>query len=108
MAYNLNTTLAGLNSMTYESPVAGVLPISGKLTLPTLQEGATADSQVVVTITQTPNGGSPTTIYTTNPGAMGFNLAPIAAALDVFTITVSSSAAVDSNNNRIKMTVSIG
>jgi hypothetical protein len=82
--------------------------VKGTLSLPTIGEGTPTDSQVVVTITQTPSGGGPTTIYTGMAGAEGFGVLANCAALDVIAITMSSSALVDQGINVIKTTISIG
>lgn len=108
MAFNVNMTVTGLTTVSIGIPVAAETPISGKLSLPTLTTGATATSQCVVTITQTPNGGGPTTIYTGQAGAEGFALIANCAALDTIAITTSSSAPVDQQLNSIKTTISVG
>jgi len=108
MAYNVNLTTNGLSTTAIGIPAAGPTPLSGKLELPTIDEGASANSQVVVTVTQTPANGSPTTIYTGPAGARGFYLVAQCAALDTLTVTLSSSAAVDQGLNVIKTTISVG
>ena len=50
----MNATFQGLTTFNIGIPVAGAYYLSGKLQLPTTTEGAPANSQVVVTITQTP------------------------------------------------------
>lgn len=115
MAFNLNETIQGLGSTAIGIPAAGPTPVSGKLTLPTIVNGATdpatglpASSQCIVTVTQTPNGGGPTTIYTGLAGSEGFGLTANCAALDTITVTLSSSANVDKQPNAIKCTISVG
>lgn len=108
MAFNVNMTVAGLTSVSIGVPAAGPTPISGKLSLPTIPDGDPATSAVVVTITQTPNGGSPTTIYTGVAGARGFSLIANCAALDTIAIAMTSAAAVDQQLNTIKTTISVG
>jgi len=108
MAFNLNATFQGLNTLLVGVPTAGPYKCAGSLTLPNIQEGDPSDSQCVVTITQTPSGGGPTTIYTGLPGAMGFAVTVNAAALDSIAITLSSSATIDQGLNVIKCTASIG
>jgi len=108
MAFSLNATFNGLNTLQAGVPSAGAYNIVGSLTLPSIPEGSSAQSQVVVTITQTPNLGSPTTIYTGVAGAKGFGVfLRQAAALDVFAITLSSSNAVDSALNAVSCTASV-
>jgi len=108
MAYNINSTVTGLTTYIFGVPATGEVLITGTLALPTIPEGEPGTSQVVVTITQTPSGGGPTTIFTGQPGAKGFTVKPYCNALDIITISLSSAAAVDQTPNRIKMTVSIG
>ena len=108
MAFNVNSTFTGLTTMTIGIPTAGPYTAKGSLELPTIDEGASANSQVVVTITQTPSGGGPTTIYTGLAGARGFAVTVNAAALDAIAITTSSAAAVDQGLNIIKTTASVG
>lgn len=104
----MSTTVTGLITTSVGVPTAGAVPLRGKLTLPNIQEGQPADSQVVVTITQTPNGGSPTTIYTGMPGAQGFYIIAQCAALDTLAISLSSAALVDQGPNVVKATISVG
>ena len=108
MAFNSNSTFTGLTTMTVGIPTAGAIEVKGKLELPTIDQGAPANSQVVVTITQTPTGGSPTTIYTGLAGAKGFRITVNAAALDAIAVTTSSAATVDQGLNVIKTTLSVG
>ncbi len=109
MAFVTSTTVSGLISYSIGIPAAGPYPVQGKLTLPQLTEGSTGNSQCVVTITQTPSGGSPTTIYTGSAGAEGFGpFIANCAAGDTLTFTMSSSAAVDQTTNSIKTTISVG
>jgi hypothetical protein len=91
----------GLGTLTINISTAGNYTFSGKISLPTLGTGATANSQVVTTIKQ--NG---TTRYTGTAGAEGFYLSPLTcAANDAITIIFSSSAAVDQQSNSIQATV---
>lgn len=108
MAFNLNASFTGLITLTVGIPSAGAYPLSGKLTIPTIDQGASANSQVVVTITQTPNGGSPTTIYTGSAGSRGFGVTVNAAALDSIAISLTSAATVDQGINIVRCTASIG
>jgi hypothetical protein len=104
MAYNQNFTNVGLNSLSFGIPsTAAGLPcfLDGKLTLPQLSEdGATGQSQVVVTITQ--NGSN---IYTGLPGAEGFHVNFLAAGGDAMVVTFSSSAAIDQPLNAVKASI---
>jgi len=102
--YSLNLELCGLGTTSVTIPVAAPLVFDGKLTLPTLAEGASADSQVIVSITQ--NGSNR---LTTNPGSDGFRIQMICNPNDVIAITLSSSAAIDSSSkNIIKCTLAVG
>lgn len=106
--FNMNATVSGLTTFTVGIPEAGRVPVSGKLALPTIPAGDTSFSQVVVTIVQTPSGGSPTTIYTGAAGSEGFAIIANCAAADSIAITMSSGAAVDKQLNTIKTTISVG
>jgi hypothetical protein len=106
--FSLNTTVVGLITQLIGIPTANMYYLKGTLTLPDISKGNTANSQVVVTITQTPHGGSPTTIYTGLPGAEGFGIEINAAALDIFAVTMSSSATVDQGLQAVKTTISVG
>jgi hypothetical protein len=108
MAFNLNATVSGLTTISVGIPAAGPTPVRGTLTLPGIQKGDAANSQVVVTVTQTPNMGSPTTIYTGMAGAEGFGFLANCAALDTLAITMSSAALVDQGLNVVKTTISVG
>jgi len=108
MAFNANSTVTGLTTLTVGIPIAGPYVVSGKLQLPNQTEGDPSSSQVVVTITQTPSGGGPTTIYTGLAGARGFSVIAQCAALDAIAVSMTSAAAVDQAINAIKSTISVG
>ncbi len=93
----------GLGTFPMRVTKAGANNIKGKLTLPTLIEGATANSQVVVTVNL--NGGA--TIYTGNPGDEGFSTGGTAAIGDIFNVILTSSSPVDQGNLTVKSTISI-
>jgi hypothetical protein len=107
MSFSLNATFTNLSTVTTSLPSAGQYLVAGKLQLPTIDQGSASQSQVVVTITQTPSGGGPTTIYTGSAGARGFAVNVTAATLDSIAVALSSSAAVDQLANAIQCTLSI-
>lgn len=107
MAFNMNSSIVGLITYNITVPSAGSYNLSGKLTLPTIVAGSTANSAVVVTIVLNPSGAN-TTLYTGAAGSRGFQLVANCAASDVLAITLSSAAAVDQGRNAVKATISIG
>lgn len=101
--YFQNATLQGLGTLTIVVPDAGVYYINGQVSLPSISAGSSANSSVVVTITQ--NG---TTRYTGAAGDRGFHLERALSASDSIAIITSSSAAVDQDSNSIKTVIQIG
>ena len=108
MAFNANIGFVGLQTQLIGIPTTGVYNLSAKLTLPEIPEGSSAASQVVITITQTPSGGSPSTIYTGMMSARGFSIPVYGNALDVLSVSLSSSATVDQGLQSVKCVLSIG
>lgn len=100
--FSQNAALGGLGTYTVVIPNAGPYIVKGKLTLPTIVGGASANSSCVVTVVQ-----NSTTIYTGNAGAEGFSTTFLGAAGDSIAITTSSAASVDQPLNAIKMVVGI-
>lgn len=100
--FNQNIESQGLNTISTTVPYAGSYFIKGKITLPTLVDGAGASS-LVITVNQ---NGSP--VYTGLAGAEGFYTNLLCAVNDVIAVVPSSSAAVDALNNVIKLAISIG
>lgn len=101
--YAQNLVFNGIGTLTIVMPVAGPCFIEGKLSLPSLNAGSSGPSSVVVTVNQ---NGSP--IYSGPAGAEGFKVDFTAALSDSMTVVTSSSAAVDTALNAVKMTVSVG
>lgn len=101
--YNQSAVFNGLGTFTVITPIAGNYFVEGKISLPTLSTGATANSAVVTTINQ---NGSP--VYTGTAGAEGFRTDIAAAANDTIAVVFSSAAAVDKALNVIKATIQIG
>lgn len=99
----MNETFTGLGSFVIYLPATQFWNIKGKLTLPTITEGASANSSVVATISK--NGGS--AFYTGFAGAEGFETGVSASSGDYITIALTSANSVDQGNNVIKMTVSL-
>jgi hypothetical protein len=106
-AYNQNFTGTGMNSTSWSVPLAGVYPLTGKLQIPTITDGG-GSSSVVVTISQTPLSGSPTTIYTGPAGAAGFGTVVNCAVQDTIAVVLSSSNPDDTALNAVRSTISFG
>jgi exosome complex RNA-binding protein Rrp42 (RNase PH superfamily) len=99
-----NLVITGLTSITTAFATTGVYLVDIKLTVPTIDEGSTANSSVVVTLTQ-----NSTVIYTGPAGAMGARTTVNATAGDTLTIALSSANSVDTSMlNVIKATIAIG
>jgi hypothetical protein len=102
----MNQTFTGLGTFPMPIPVTppnSFLNIKGKITLPNIIEGATANSQVVVTMNI--NGGA--AFYTGMPGAEGFETGTVAIAGNILNIILTSSLPSDQGLNVIKTTVSL-
>lgn len=97
-----NLAFAGLGTFTTVIPVAGPYFLKGKISLPTISQGA-GPSSCLVTINQ---NGSP--IYTGIAGAEGFYKDFLAAANDTMTVVLTSAAAADQPVNAIKTAISLG
>ena len=95
----LNAPFVSLGTYTFLIPAAGNWSLDGKLSIPSLAAGDSADSQVVVTINQ---NGSP--IYVGPAGAKGFRAVFQAAASDAMAVVLSSAAAIDQPANSVKGT----
>jgi hypothetical protein len=119
MSYTNTTSLTNLATHTITIPTTDTYSFQGTLTLPNLIPtaiqgpgggagtgtggGTLVPSQVVVTIKQ--NG---TTIFTSNPGAMGFCLPAVqCTAADVITIQRSSSLPQDQQPQAVRMTLAV-
>jgi hypothetical protein len=105
--FNQNFTSAGLSTLSFSVPLAGIYPMSGKILLPSIVDGGGA-SACVTTVSQTPLSGSPSVIYTGPAGAEGFALVVNCAAQDTMTVVFSSAAAPDQGLNVIKASISFG
>jgi hypothetical protein len=99
-----NQSLNGLQTTTiFTAPAAGAYFIQGYLTLPQLST-AGAVSQVVAVVKQ-----NSSTELTGTAGASGFAIPAItAAAGDVFSVVLSSSAAPDQVTNAVQGQVYFG
>lgn len=107
--FNQQLTSTGLSTLSFVVPVAGIYTLQGSLTAPEISGGDLANSQVVVTVSQTPSGGGATTRYTGPAGASGFKLKLNCAAIDSISIVYSSAASVDTAQlNVIKSVISFG
>lgn len=100
--FSLNLSSQGLTTVTVGAVETATYHIEGKLTLPSITNGDSANSAVVVTVSV---NGTPK--YTGLPGSRGFATAPACTAGDTITIVTSSAAAVDQNSNAIRSTISI-
>ena len=107
MSWNTSIVATGLSTVSANAQAAGPAFIKGKIQVPTLVNGG-GQSSVVATVTQTPVGGSTTTIYTGTAGAEGFYVVTNCAVSDLLSITFSSSASADQALNVIKSEISIG
>ncbi len=94
-------TFSGLGTFDFSVPDTCNASIQGTITLPTIPEGSTTNSQVVVTVSI--NGGG--AIYTGTAGAEGFYLTHSMTAGDIFHVTLASSAVVDQATNAIRSTI---
>lgn len=97
-----NLVLNGLSSVSTAVPAAGPYKVDGKISLPSLVAGSSANSSVVAVVNK--NGSA---IYTGVAGAEGFGVEANCAAGDVLQVVLSSSAAVDSGLNVVKSTIAI-
>lgn len=93
-------TLAGLNSLSIPVLTTGPHVLSATLSAPQLSQGASAPSQVVVTVVQ-----NSTTIFTSTAGQEGFKVDLLGTVGDVLHVTASSSAVVDQGPNTIKAVI---
>jgi hypothetical protein len=101
-SFNINETISGLRTTPIPYVNPGPCRIAGKLSLPSPNLGSGAGSTVVVTVNQ--NG---TPVYTSNPGADGFETGVNISNGDVITVVTSSSSVVDQQLNAVKMTLSV-
>lgn len=93
----------GLVTYNMAVPEAGTYKLKGSIDLPTIPEGESTNSQVVVTITI--NSGS--AVYTGPLGSKGFEFTSARSANDIFNITLSSSAPIDQGLNKIKLNLAL-
>jgi hypothetical protein len=102
---SVQAVFSGLGTLAIQVPNVGTYSLQGNISLPSINQGATANSQVIVTINV--NGGS--TLYTGAAGAQGFVFLPItiASANSTVNVILSSATGVDQGLNLIKTTVSI-
>lgn len=102
MAFSQSFVFNGLGTFSFTAPEAGAFTVNGKITLPTLSGGATANSEIVVTVEV-----DSSLVYTGVAGAEGFTCGIAPSAGDVVEIILTSAAAVDQGLNKIKTTVAI-
>jgi len=95
-------TSPGLGTiLTVKVPTQDRYRVSGKITLPTIPEGAMQSSVVAVVNVN----GSP--VYTGQVGARGFETSPFCNANDIITVVLSSANVADQGLNVVKTTVAI-
>lgn len=101
--YNQNAVYNGLGTFIIATvPTTDNYTIQGKLDLPAISKGDSANSAVVVVVKK-----DSTTIYTSAAGASGFSVNASLTAAQSISIVLSSAAAVDQGLNVIKTKVSI-
>lgn len=101
MAFNNTGTYNGTGTFSITVPETGNFQISGKIFLPTIPEGESTNSSVVVTININGAGA----FYTGVAGARGFSTTKPLTANDIINVILTSSAAVDQGLNKIKTTI---
>lgn len=95
--------IGGLSSASVSVSNPGSYKVDGKLSLPNISQGDSANSAVVAVISQ---NGSP--VFTSSAGSEGFQVSMVCAANDVILVSLSSGAAVDQGKNIVKCVVAIG
>lgn len=98
-----NLTVTGLGTFALPITSTGQWNVKGKITLPSISEGNTVNSSIVVTMNI--NGGS--TLYTGVAGAEGFETGSSATAGDTLNVILTSAATVDQGLNTVKTTISL-
>jgi hypothetical protein len=88
--FNTTATFTGLTTFTVIAPTTDAYEIAGTLTLPTITQGSSANSQCVVTVAV-----NSSTQYTSSAGQEGFACLVTATAGQTISVTTSSSAPVD-------------
>ena len=97
-----NLLFNGLGNISLTIPSAGEVSFNVQSSIPTLSQGSTANSALVIVIKQ--NGS---TVYTGTAGSTGAQTSFVCAAADVIQFVFSSSAAVDQPLNAIKSVISV-
>lgn len=98
--FNQNIESQGLNTISVTVPYAGLYFVKGKIILPIPQ--GSGQSSLVITVNQ--NGSA---IYTGLVGAEGFYVNASCAASDVLAVVPSSSNALDTALNAVKLVISV-
>lgn len=99
--YSQNFVWTGLGILSFAVPDAGIYVFEGKLSLPSLSAGSSANSAVVVTVDV-----DSVEQYAGAAGANGFSVTCTCAAGDVVAIELASAADVDLVRNAVKATIS--
>ncbi len=101
--FNKSFTAQGLGTIHTETvPDTSIYAVTGKITLPTITQGSSAQSAVVTVVNV---NGSP--VYTGEASAEGFETQASCTAGDIITIVLSSSVAEDNALNAVKTTATI-
>jgi hypothetical protein len=100
--FGMNGAISGLTTTTLPVLAPGSYTVSGKLSVPKPSNGSISASQVIVTVNK---NGAP--VFTSKPGADGFETGLNYALNDVVTIVTSSAATVDQELNAVKLSLSI-
>lgn len=101
--FYVSQSVVGLGTVaTVTAPSTSIYSVEGKISVPTIGQGATANSSVVAVVNV---NGSP--VYTGSAGAEGLQVKAACNAGDIITVVLSSSNPVDLGLNKIKSTISV-
>lgn len=101
--FNKSLSAVGLGTIaTFTVPDTAIYAVDGKMTIPSINQGSSAQSALVVVVNV---NGSP--VYTGSAGSKGFHTQVAANASQVVTVVLSSAAVVDNALNAVKSTVTI-
>lgn len=101
--FNQSLAFSGLGTaVTATAPETDMYQVAGKITLPTIGQGSSTQSAVVVVVNV---NGSP--IYTGAAGLEGFKTTAFCTAADIITVVLTSSSNVDKDYNVVKSTITI-
>lgn len=99
--FNLSTTVSGIGTFTIgTAPTTDYYIIQGTVDLPTIQNGSSGPSAIVVLVKK-----NASTIYTSTAGDRGFRVGSSFTAGDTLSIVTSSANSVDNQLNAVRTTV---